>query len=130
MEPILTKIYEMFDSLIVSDSFRQPTEAQIENLELWGDSLMHCADRKEAYFQAVNELFALVLAIARSTLDEELKMRDQEKRLEEIRKTYEIEPDDFQKLRRRATEFFKIAFAKYLSMVFQPLREEVDTKIY
>jgi hypothetical protein len=130
MEPILTRIYEMFDSLIVSDSFRQPTEAQIENPELWGDSLMHYADRKEEYFQAVNELFALVLAIARSTLDEELKMRDQEKRLEEIRKTYEIEPDDFQKLRRRATEFFKIAFAKYLSMVFQPLREEVDNKIY
>jgi hypothetical protein len=130
MEPILTKIYEMFDSLVASVHFRQPTEAEIENPELWGDSLMHYADRKEEYFQAVNELFALVLAIARSTPDEELKMGGQEKRLEEIRKTYEIEPDDFQKLRRRATEFFRIAFAKYLSMVFQPLREEVDTKIH
>ncbi len=133
MEPILTKIYEMFDSLIVSDivsdNFRQSTEAQIENPELWGDSLVHYADRKEVYFQAVNELFALVLNIARSTLDEEWKKRDQEKRLEEIRKTYEIEPDDFQKLRRRATEFFKIAFAKYLSMVFQSLRDEVDNKM-
>jgi hypothetical protein len=54
---------------------------------------------------------------------------DHEKELEEIRNTFEIDPDDFQKLRRRATEFYKIAFAKYLSMVFQPVRDEVDQKM-
>jgi len=51
------------------------------------------------------------------------------KKLEKIRKTYGIKTDDFLKLRRRATEFFRIAFATYLGIEFQPLREEVDTKI-
>jgi hypothetical protein len=129
MGPILRKVYEMVDSLIPSDSFRQPTEAHIEDSELWGDSLAQYSDRKDAYFQAVKKLFTLVLAISRAALDDELETIDQEKELEEIRKTHGIEPDDFQKLRRRATEFFKIAFAKYLSIVFQPVREEVDQKI-
>ena len=129
MEPILRKVYEMVDSLILSDSFRQPTEAHIEDLELWGDSLAHYSDGKDLYFQAVKKLFTLVLATSRAALDDELERIDQEKVLEQIRKTHGIEPDDFQKLRRRATEFFKIAFAKYLSMVFQPIRQEVDEKI-
>jgi len=129
MEPILTKVYEMFDSLIRSDSFREPTEAQIDNVELWGDSLTHYVDRKEEYFQAVQELFTLVLAASQSSLDDQPQHMDHHARLEEIKKTYEIEPDDFEKLRRRATEFYRIAFAKYLSMVFQPVREEVDEKL-
>jgi hypothetical protein len=129
MEPILRKVYEMLDSLVRSDSFRQPTEAQIQNPDLWGDSLAHYADRKEEYFQTVKELFALVVAVSRSTLDAESKEIDHQIKLEEIRKTYGVEPDDFQKLRRRATEFYKIAFAKYLSMVFQTVREEVDEKV-
>jgi hypothetical protein len=129
MEPILRKVYEMLDSLIPSDSFRQPTEAQIENPDLWGDSLAHYADRKEEYFQTVKELVALLVAVSRSTLDAESKEIDHQVKLEEIRKTYGIEPGDFEKVRRRATEFYKIAFAKYLSMVFQTVREEVDEKV-
>jgi hypothetical protein len=129
MKPVLRKVYEMVDALIPSDSFRQPTEAHIEDPELWGDSLAHYADRKEEYFQAVKRLFTLVLAISRSTLEAEPEKMDHEKELEEINNTFEIDPDDFQKLRRRATEFYKIAFAKYLSMIFQPVRDEVDQKI-
>jgi len=131
MEPILRKVYEMLDSLIPSDSFRQPTEAQIENPDLWGDSLAHYADRKEEYFQTVKELVALVVAVSQSTLDldAESKEIDHQIKLEEIRKTYGIEHGDFKKVRRRATEFYKIAFAKYLSMVFQTVREEVDEKV-
>lgn len=125
-EPILAKVYEMLELLIPSENFRQPTKAQIQNPDLWGDSLAHFADREEVYFQAVKELFALVLAISRSTLDDESKEIDHQAKLEAIRKTYGIEPDDFEKLRRRATEFYKIAFAKYLSMVFQPIRDTVD----
>lgn len=130
VEPILQKIYGMFDSLIVSDSFREGSEKEIENPEFWGDSLLHYADRKEDYFEAVRELFAVVLAIARPSLDKDLEKINHEKELEEVREKYGIQPDDFQKLRRRATEFFRIAFATYLGMVFQPLREEVDEKIY
>lgn len=130
IEPILKKVYEMFDALIPSDSFREPTEAQIDNPELWGDSLAHYKDRKEQYFLAVRDLVALVLAIARSTVEGEPKKIDHKARIDEIRKTYSIEPDDFEKLRRRAREFYKIAFAKFLSMVFQPVREEVDKKIF
>ena len=129
MEPVLRKVHEMVEALIPSDSFRQPTEAHIEDRELWSDSLAHYADRKEAYFQAVKELFTLVLAISRSTLEAEPQTIDHDKELEAIKSTFEIDPDDFQKLRRRATEFYKIAFAKYLSMVFQPVRDEVDQKI-
>jgi len=129
VEPILQKIYGMLDSLIPSDSFRKGSEKQIENTEFWGDSLTHYADRKEDYFEAVKELFALVLATARPSLSTDLEKTNHEKELEEIRKKYGIEPDDFWKLRRRATEFFRIAFATYLRIVFQPLREEADEKI-
>jgi len=129
-EPILQKIYGMLDTLVLSDSFREGAEKQIENPELWGDSLMHYADRKENYFEGVKELFAFVLATARPNVTKDLGETDREKELEEIRKKYGIEPDDFWKLRRRALEFFKIAFATHLGIVFQPLREEADEKIY
>jgi hypothetical protein len=129
MEPVLRKVYEMVDALIPSDSFRQPTQAHIEDPELWSDSLTHYDGQEETYFQAVKELFTLVLAISRSTLEVEPDSIDHEKELQDIGKTYAIEAEDFQKLRRRATEFYKIAFAKYLSMVFQPVREEIDQKI-
>lgn len=128
-EPILQKIYEMLDSLVLSDNFREGTEKQIENTEFWGDSLRHYADRKEDYFEAVKELFAFVLSTARPDVNTELGKANPEKELEEIRKKYGIEPDDFWKLRRRATEFFRIAFATHLGIVFQPLREEADEKI-
>ncbi len=127
MEPILQRIPQMLDSLISSKEFRQGTEAQMDNSELWGDNLKHYEKQKEEYFQAVKELFSLVLAISRASVEEELGAVDQENRLEKIRKTYGIEPDEFLKLRRRATEFFRIAFAKYLSMVFQPVRDDVDS---
>jgi hypothetical protein len=128
-EPILQKIYEMLDSLVLSDNFREGTEKQIENTEFWGDSLRHYADRKEDYFEAVKELFAFVLSTARPDVNTDLGKANPEKELEEIRKKYGIEPDDFWKLRRRATEFFRIAFATHLGIVFQPLREEADEKI-
>jgi hypothetical protein len=130
MEPILRKVYEMLDSLMRSDNFREPTEAQIENPELWGDSLAHYSDRKEEYFQTVKDLFDLLVALFRSTLDGGPEEIDHEVNLEKIRKTYGVEPSDFEKLRRRATEFYKIAFAKYLSMVFQGIRDEVDEKVF
>jgi hypothetical protein len=129
VEPILQKVYGMLDSLVLSDSFREGSEKQIENTEFWGDSLTHYADRKEDYFEVVKELFAFVLATALPNVTEDLGKTNPEKELEEIRKKYEIEPDDFWKLRRRATEFFRIAFATHLGIVFQPLREEADEKI-
>ena len=128
-EPILQKIYGMLDSLVLSDSFREAAEKEIENTELWGDSLTHYADRKEDYFEGVKELFAFVLATARPNTTEDLGEITHEKELEEIRGKYGIEPDDFWKLRRRAMEFFRIAFASNLGIVFQPLREEADEKI-
>jgi hypothetical protein len=128
-EPILQKTYEMLDSLVLSDNFREGSEKQIENTEFWGDSLRHYADRKEDYFEAVKELFAFVLASARPDVNTDLGKANPEKELKEIRKKYGIEPDDFLKLRRRATEFFRIAFATHLGIVFQPLREEADEKI-
>jgi hypothetical protein len=127
MEPILQRIHQMLDSLISSKEFRQGTEAQMDNSELWGDNLQHYGKQKEEYFQAVKELFALVLAISRDPVEEKLEAVDQEDGLEKIKKTYGIQPDEFLKLRRRATEFFKIAFSKYLSMVFQPVRDDVDS---
>lgn len=129
MKPILDKTYESLEGLIPSDHFRQPTEEQIENPEFWGDSLEHYADRKEDYFQVVKKLFALVLDNARSKHDEVLEMVDREKEIEDIRKTYSVDHDDFQKLRRRATDFFRIAFSSHLGIVFQPVRDEVDEKI-
>ena len=130
VQPLLNKIYRTMDSLIPSDNFRQTTESQIENPEFWGDSLMHYADRKEDYFEAVKELFALILTGARPKPDPGPEEIGSERNLEEIRKRRGIDPDDFQKLRRRAKEFFAIAFATYLDIEFQPLREEVDEKIY
>ncbi len=127
MEPILQRIHQMFDSLLSSKEFRQGTEPQIDNSELWGDNLEHYGKQKEEYFQAVKELFAMVVAISRTSVEEKLEAEDQENKFEKIRKTYGIEPDEFLKLRRRATEFFRIAFAKYLSMVFQPVRDDVDS---
>ena len=128
-EPILQKIYGMLDSLVLTDSFREGTEKQIENTEFWGDSLTHYADRKEDYFEGVKELFAFILATARPNVTKDVGKTNQEIELQEIRNKYGIEPDDFLKLRRRAIEFFKIAFATHLGIVFQPLREEADAKI-
>jgi hypothetical protein len=128
-EPIFQKIYGMLDSLVLSDSFREGTEKQIDNSEFWGDSLTHYADRKEDYFEGVKELFALVLATSRPNVTKDLGGTNHEKELEQIRKKYGIEPDDFWKLRRRAIAFFKIAFATHLGIVFQPVREEADEKI-
>ncbi|MFA4919139.1 MAG: hypothetical protein WC581_07800 [Thermodesulfovibrionales bacterium] len=128
-EPILRKVYEMLDSVVLSDGFREGVEKEIENTEFWGDSLTHYADRKEDYFEGVKELFAFLLATARPNVTEDLGKTNDEKKLEEIRGKYGIEPDDFWKLRRRTIEFFKIAFATHLGIVFQPLKEEADEKI-
>ena len=130
VKPVLKKIYGLLNSIIPSDNFRQTTESQIENSDFWGDSLMHYKDHKEKYFEAIKELFALALNVVQYSLDgTEMEKTEHIKKLEEIRKTHGIKTDDFLKLRRRATEFFRIAFATYLGIEFQPLREEVDTKI-
>ena len=130
VKPVLKKIYTLLVSLIPSDNFRETTESQIENPDFWGDSLMYYKDHKKNYFETVKELFALALDVVQYSLDgrEMEEVRHIEK-LEQIRKTHAIDTDDFLKLRRRATEFFRIAFATYLGIEFQPIREEVDTKI-
>lgn len=129
VEPILQKTYGMLESLIPSDSFRQAVENQIEDSESWGDSLIHYEDRKEDYFEATKKLFALDLAIVQSNHSGELEDVGYEQKLEEVRTTYGIEPDDFQKLSRRATEFLRVTFATYFEMDFQHVRDEVDAKI-
>ncbi|MDI6688723.1 MAG: hypothetical protein QME06_10945, partial [Desulfobacterales bacterium] len=130
VEPILKKIYSLLESIIPSDNFRQTTENQIENPDFWGDSLINYKELKEKYFEAIKDLFALALKVVQYSLDgREMEQAGHIKKLEEIRKTHGIKTDDFLKLRRRATEFFRIAFATYLSIEFQPLREDVDTKI-
>ncbi len=130
VKPILTKIYGLLNSLIPSDNFRQTTESQIENPDFWGDSLTHYEDHKIKYFETIKKLFALCLNVVQYSLDgKKMEKASHIKKLEKIRKTYGIKTNDFLKLRRRATEFFRIAFATYLGIEFQPLREEVDTKI-
>jgi len=130
VKPILKKIYNLLESLIPSDNFRETTESQIENPDFWGDSLTHYVELKEKYFEAIKDLFALALKVVQYSLNgREMEQDSHIKKLEEIRKTHGIETDDFLKLRRRATEFFRIAFATYLRIEFQPLREDVDTKI-
>jgi len=130
VKPILKKIYSLLESLIPSDNFRQTTESRIENPDFWGDSLIHYVEFKEKYFEAIKDLFALGLKVVQYGLDgREIEKAEHIKKLEEIRKTHRIKTDDFLKLRRRATEFFRIAFATYLRIEFQPIREEVDTKI-
>ncbi len=128
MQPILDKVYGMLDSVVPSGNFRETAENQIENPEFWGDSLTHYADRKEDYLEAVEKLFLVVLVTVKSSLDDQPEKTDHQEELEEIRKTFEIEDDDFPKLRRRATDFFRIAFSTYLGMVFQPIRDEIDQK--
>jgi hypothetical protein len=128
-EPILRNIYTILDSFVSSKDFREAVEKQIEEPETWNDSLLHYTDRQEDYFEAVKKLFGLDLAVVRSGLDGESEGIDYEKSLEQIRKEYGIQPDDFEKLTRRATAFFRAIFATYLELDFQRVRDEVDTKI-
>jgi hypothetical protein len=128
-EPILRNIYRILDSFVSSKDFREAVEKQIEDPESWNDSLLHYADRQEDYFEVVKRLFGLDLAVVRSGLDGESEGVGYEKSLEHIRKEYEIQPDDFEKLTRRATAFFRAVFATYLELDFQRVRDEVDTKI-
>lgn len=129
MEPVLRNVYEILDSLVLSDGFREGVEREIDNAEFWGDSLEHYADRKEDYFEVMKKLFSFVLSTARPDATQDMGKTNDDTELEGIRKKYGIDPGDFGKLRRRAVEFFKIAFATHLGFVFQPLREEVDKKI-
>ena len=125
-EPILKKVYAILDSLVSSEDFRAAIEKQIEDGELWHDSLAHYENRREDYFDAVKRLFALDLAMVRSSLDGAIENISYEETLEDIKQRYGIEADDFQKLRRRATEFLRATFATYLDMDFQPVRKKVD----
>ncbi|MDD2391201.1 MAG: hypothetical protein PHP23_15930 [Desulfobacterales bacterium] len=127
--PIMNKILGGLDAMALSDDFRQTTENQIENPDLWKDSLEDYAERTEDYFQALKELFILTIIIIRSSLDANQSENSYDKNYDDIRDTYRILPADFLKLRRRATEFFKIAFASYLRIEFQPLRDQLDKQL-
>lgn len=129
VEQVLRKNYDLLGSLVDSDSFREMTDGQIENPETWGDNLAAYEDRQEDYFEAVKALFALDLAIVRSDLDPEESPPDLEGTLEQIRTEHGLEVDDVKKLRRRATEFLRVAFANYLDMDFQRVRRTLDTKL-
>lgn len=126
VHPIMHEIFDMLDPLALSDDFRATTESQIENEEFWGDSLEEYSQRPEDYFQAVKELFILTVIVIRAGLGNDQKDRNFDKEFEDIRETYSIAPADYLKLRRRATDFFKIAFASYLQMKYQPLKDQVD----
>jgi hypothetical protein len=130
IQPIFNRIYRALDQLLPSDNFRETTENQIQNHELWGDSLSHYEDRKEDYFEAVRKLATLTLTVFGKSFDRESGQISCENEIEEIRRTLKIQPVDFQKLRRRASEFLRIAFATYLGLEFQPLRQELDEKIF
>lgn len=129
VDPIVNQIFDQLDAVAVSDSFRETTEHQIQNPEFWEDTLEGFEQREEDYFQALKELFIQMIGIIRSSLREEDRDRNFDEEIENIRTTYNISPPDFIKLRRRATEFFKIAFASFLRIEFQPLREQVDQQL-
>jgi hypothetical protein len=124
----LRKNYDLLESLIPSDSFRQMTEGQIENPDTWGDSLTDYEARKDDYFEALKEVFALNLAVVRADLDGEAELPDLDGGLGKIKDKHRLHTDDVERLRRRGTEFLRVAFANYLEMDFQLVREEIDTR--
>jgi hypothetical protein len=127
---LLRKNYDLLESLIPSDSFRQMTEGQIENPDTWGDSLTDYETRKDDYYEAVKEVFALNLGMVRADLDGEEELPDLDGGLGKIKDKYRLHADDVERLRRRATEFLRVAFANYLEMDFQLVREDVDIRFY
>jgi hypothetical protein len=126
---VLRKNYDILESLIPSDSFRQMTEGQIENPDTWGDSLTDYEVRQEEYFEAIKEIFSLDLAVVSSDVDCEREPPDLEGTLEKIKGKYRLGADDLEKLRRRATEFLRAAFANYLEMDFQLVRRTLDARM-
>ncbi|HPA15516.1 MAG TPA: hypothetical protein PKV75_09645 [Desulfobacterales bacterium] len=130
VQPIFDRIFKNLDLLVPSDNFRETTENHIQDIELWGDKLSCYEDRKEDYFEAVRKLAAITILVFWKSFERESRQTSYENEIEEIRKNLEIQPDDFLKLRRRAFEFLRIAFATYLGMEFQPLRQELDEKLF
>jgi hypothetical protein len=128
MGKVLKKNYDILESLIPSENFRQMMEGQIENPDTWGDSLSNYEERKGDYFEAIKELFRYDLSIVRSDVDEGFQEPDPGKKLAQIKEKYGFESEDFEKLRRRATEFLRVAFANYLEIDFQGVRMEVDAR--
>lgn len=129
VEQVLKKNYDLLGSLVDSESFREMTDGQIENAEAWGDNLSKYEARQEEYFEAIKALFSLDLAVVRSDVDPGMDLPDMEKKLREIQETYELGAEDLAKLRRRATEFLRAAFANYLDIDFQRVRRALDTKL-
>jgi hypothetical protein len=127
---VLKKNYDILESLIPSDSFRQMTEGQIENPDTWGDSLMDYEARKDDYYEALKEIFALNLTVIRADLDGEAELPDLDEGLGKIKDKHAFHANDIEGLRRRATEFLRVAFGNYLEMDFQLVREEVDARFY
>jgi len=130
MQKVLEKNYDILESFIPTDNFRKMTDDQIENTDSWGDSLSNYEERKEEYFEAIKEIFGFNLSIVRADMDGELKEMDPVKGLAQIQEKYGFESDDFEKLRRRSTEFLRVAFANYLEMDFQAIRLDVDARAH
>jgi len=126
MGQVLRRNYDLLESLISSSSFREMTEGQIENPDTWGDSLPDYKVRQEDYFAAIKEIFALDLAVVRSDAEWEREPPDLEGTLASIKGKYKLDGDELEKLRRRATEFLRAAFANYLEMDFQIVRRAID----
>lgn len=123
---VMSKNYTILESLVPSEAFLEMTDGQIENPDTWGDSLTEYASRKEDYFEALKEIFLLNLEVVRTGSDAGASVPDFEGGLAQIKIKYHLNADDLEKLRRRGTEFFMAAFAQYLEMDFQRVREAFD----
>jgi hypothetical protein len=103
-------------------------DGQIENPDTWQDSLVHYEEREADYFEALKELFDFSLSIVRSEGQGQNGQTTLNGEYNRIREKYDIEPDEFDKLIRRATEFLRAAFANYLEMEFHAVRSAIDAK--
>ena len=125
---IMAKNYDMLESLVGSQAFHEMTNGQVENPDTWGDSLPDYASLEGTYFDALKEVFLLNLKVVRAGSDGSESTPDLEGGLVGIGKKYDLPADSLDKLSRRGTEFLRAAFANYLEMDFQPVREGLDGK--
>jgi len=130
VQQILANLYNLLETLIPTENFRKMTEEQIQDVESWGDSLDGYEARKEDYFEALKEIFALNLSVVRSGVDGGSAPVDLHVGLEDIRQHYDLPSNEFEKLVRRATEFLRVSFANYLEIDFQGVRLELHARSY
>jgi len=125
---VLENIYDILETLVPTENFRKMTEEQMEDVEAWGDSLADYEDRKEEYFQALKEIFALHLSVVRQGSGQAPAALDLDAGLAEIKEHYGLTSDQLEQLVRRATEFLRVAFANYLEIDFQGVRLELHAR--